>query len=234
MDLVEQSVEPFAISLDGRQSARLVEQAIRAQAPVCLRTKLTTIPERLTGRILDAAGDSLIIQIDQSPEVGPLQSACCDASLDFHGSEYWFATNVLSGLMVEGELRLELSRPHVLQTRQRRRFVRTNLAQSAVVYISQAGQIGPSAIEGELLNLSLNGLACRVSRRDADRYPVEEQVALSFTVGAAEDQIALEAKLRSKTRASDEASIIVGLEFTQLDQRPEQVERLRRALTPYL
>ena len=233
MSVVQSSISGVAIDLDEQSSARVLERAVRAKALLELRAKVGGPAETMAARLIEIRGDSLFVSVTDSLDAALLRSAYCDVGLMLENQQYLFSTNVLDVLdSMEGK-RLELVRPRMLQALQRRRFVRADLAESSRVCLGAPGDFDHPACHGVLLNVSCDGLACRVDRGDADAHDVGEMVGVSFSIGALEDRFEFNAAVQNKTRAGTEGTVILGLQFYQTPPRHEQASRLREALELY-
>ncbi len=232
MEATHQDARYLTIDLGERDSARLVEQALRQKADVTLNPRTGAGTMRWSGSLSERRDESLFVKMDEG--VTPvLPSTYCEAAFSVHGAEYLFATNVLDVLEGEGGTCVEIACPRCLQTWQRRRFVRAAIAPSARVYLGGPGTQGLAGAEGVLLNVSRQGLACKVERSVADRYTLEEAVDVVFSLRPFDTEFALPARLRGKTAAASSEQTILRLEFHPTDQGDEQIQRLSEALETY-
>ncbi len=227
---------PYAFDLKPRQAQRVWEQAVRARMTVTL-TPRTDESLQLVGRLHSRTGESFWIELDQAAadDTPALQSVCCDGEIDLAGCRYLFHTNVLAARVDDdpgGPGLIEIARPDVLQVLQRRRFVRAEVQESAPVQLSRGveggGRTAAWSSTACLLNLSLDGLACRLERAAADGVGVGQVVQTSFALDGAPEPFALDAVIKSKIPAGTEGLVVMGLHL--LYANDGQYERLQSVL----
>jgi c-di-GMP-binding flagellar brake protein YcgR len=222
----------FLYPLNIRQSSRVFEQALREHAAVCLIPKL---PEAnsLEGTLASRTEESAWIAVSEFEwkQAMPLQSVCCDGELSVDGVMYIFATNILSVTEQNGEVRVEIALPEELSVVQRRRFSRTAMRESRAVTLSGASgdEGGAWSCLSSLLNLSVNGLACRVDQVHADRIQINQVLNISFRLETSPDPVECRGRLRSKTPAGSEGCVVLGFEFSETPDT-DWMEQLRREL----
>ncbi len=225
---------PFAFTLGRRQALRLWEQAVRCAAVVTL-TPRTDEELQLVGPIESDTGESIWIGLGEfeSARAAPLRSVCCDGVLELGDDRYLFETNVLAVRDEDGRTSLEMARPEGLQVIQRRRFVRAELRDSGRVQLSRADPDEPAAAKGwsasaSIMNISVDGLACRAHRADADAIAVGDVVRTTFAVVRGQEPFVLDAVIKSKIPAGTEGHTVLGLHLLHADRR--QQKRLQAAL----
>ena len=227
---------PTTLELGSRESQRVLEQACRAGA------RATIVPQTghqptLLGTLATLTAESLWLDMDRTSPASDAarQSACCDVTLGFRESRYLFATNVVSTVQAEGESRLEVARPDTVCLLQRRRFWRARLAESTGVRLRRVAD-GDDGVNGpawdcraSMLNVSPDGLACLVTRRDADATVVGQRLHVEFALSAVQGSFVMNARLKAKTPAGTDGAIVLGLQLEPA-AGSEQRRRLARAL----
>jgi hypothetical protein len=221
----------FARALDARQSARILEQAVRTRARVTLRPHPPTEGPELTGLIVAQGPGSFRLSLgDRSTALPqPPTCACCDAYLQVGRERYVFATKVIALIDAAPPACLDIARPNVLHALERRRRGRTRVHSSCPVHLYKAGA-GTDDV-GTLLNASVDGIACRIPTAAADRTVIGDTLRVSFRLAGSTQQFDLQAAVRSKTPAGSERHTIVGLQFDFHGQDDPQRRQLADALT---
>ena len=222
----------FAYELGPRQSQRVLEQAVRAEARMTLTLRTEEAPA-LHGVIVSGSAESLWIGIDQ-PEIRlttGLQSVCCDGVLELNEARYLLSSNVLAVANEDDVRRLEIARPQGLQILQRRRFWRAQMQDSSPVLVSRpgVGQEHSWSCTASMMNVSVDGLAGLAGQSDADAAPVGERLRVVFRICRAEEPFVVDAVLKSKTAAGTDGQIVLGLQL-DLGDDPDQQRRLHAAL----
>ena len=234
MSVVNSAENSVVVDVAEAQCARLIERAVRAKASVVLRPKVETGAGTLAARLAEARHRSLIVLPDTAGDYANLQSAYCDGTLLLEGREYLFSADVLGSHEHPEGVGLEISRPLMLQTWQRRRFVRAAVAGSAGVLIGAPDQFDRHRFEGMVLNVSRDGLACRVDNSAADAHEVGEVVGVSFVLEPRWGPIEMNAAIKSKTPGGTKGTIILRMQFQEADSAGEPQARLAGALESYL
>ncbi|MBN1511795.1 MAG: PilZ domain-containing protein [Phycisphaerae bacterium] len=221
--------ERFAQPLDARQTARLLELAVRSQARVALCPQGSDEAAAWSGTIVAAAPESLCIALPAgATPPSTLISMCCEATLHLGPDRYVFGTNVMAVIDTDTPVRMEFARPDVLYATERRRFCRMKTRPSCSVRITQAGDAGCET--GALFNVGMGGVACRIEREAADRLELGERVQVAFHLENDTREFNLAAVVRSKTPLDGQDRIILGMEFAFGESDPIQRRRLSEAL----
>jgi hypothetical protein len=222
-----------AIDLTCRQTARVLEQALRTRAQVELepRSRQITLCGSLTGR------ESGVLRIDLHdhgrdwPLTG-LVGAFCDVKMVLSGDLHQFCTCIVDAVDNALPQYLLLAAPEVIQVANRRRFERQPLREPTAVQLWVAGATSPMA--GTLINIAVNGLACRLPRREAEEMLlIDDEVRLRFQLPGQEAACDVPARVCVKTASGRSEYLQVGLEFcTPPPGDPAQptLDRLRAVL----
>lgn len=228
---------PFAFTLAPRQSVRILEQATRSAAVVTLTPRRDT-QRQLVGPIDRATPESLWIRLpDVDVEVGAsLLSVYCDGTLELGDARYLFDTNILGASGADECTQLEIVRPDALRVIQRRRFWRAELRHSAPVRLIGGGEQGNAdsgwSCEAVLMNMSVEGLACRADQASADLVSVGEGLQVQFILAPHEEPFCFDGVVKSKIPAGTKGRTILGLQFMHNDQ-DDQYKRLQGALEQF-
>jgi hypothetical protein len=146
-----------------------------------------------------------------------LIGTCCHAAILLGENRYLFDSDIIEVTAFAGQepVRMYLSRPEIVHVAQRRRFRRFQPAKSGRVelrWLSEADTI--TSTLGWLLNVSGDGLACRVEATVADQLLIDDHVQVEFRLSSDDtDNYVLDAILCAKTPASAPERIILGVQF---------------------
>jgi len=223
------SPQPLIVELDARQSVRVLERIRRDGVPVSLSPSDGRAARSINGRITELHRDTLEIQADASAACPTTVDAAARWLVQFAVSSdrFGFETQVESMAEHVGSISVTLRRPECVWVRQRRRFWRANLRTSTAVTLTPAGD-GPR-ITGAVLNLSVDGLACRLSRLDTAGLKIGDPVTLEFEVEDGVGPLSAGAEIRGKTLAATPDSVIVRLQFIPTTLSTQDRERIVQA-----
>jgi hypothetical protein len=230
----------YGIDLSPRQTTRILQQAVRRRAEVILLPRAWPEDEQI-GCCLESieapreTGSSrAYLVIAPSPGLTDEQAATdkqahhatagdyrdlvgtyCDVALRLGENQFVFCTDVIAVSGVGGASRICLARPEVIQVCQRRRFYRFRPARSAHVSLYWSDNTGlPGLATGWMLNVSADGLACRVDLQIADRLAIGEPLRVEFCLEPGDPgRFILDATVCSKSPGGTEGTMILGLHF---------------------
>lgn len=222
----------FTIQMTPRQSARVLEQALRTHARLHIEVRCVSSEEVLTGTLERREGQLLWIDVgDLSLEraTGWI-GAFCDVQTVLSGQLYCFTTCIID--IGETPRRLLLAVPQVVLVANRRRYERRELAMTLPLRLWT--DTTARAVEGELLNLSSTGLACRMPRADLDDLLcVGDVVRTQFELPWFDETFDVQAAVCSFANGDTRERFVMGLEFIPDTDDPElrnSLERLRTRL----
>jgi len=116
---------------------------------------------------------------------------------------------------------------------ERRRFWRAALAESTRVELKPTTNDKPLSIQSDLLNISPDGIACRVAGSDIDALLIGEPVELSFTLSGTARACALTGVICNKTPTGSGENVIVGMQFVMRPDVPDDqvvVDLIRKTI----
>lgn len=202
----------YAIGLSERQTRRVLAQAARGNAQVIIEP--IDLPDR-TALGFVVSGDEAIMVVELTGArhlwLSELVGRMCGVQL-FLGEKYLFNTRVVAGPAWHGSEQLTLACPETVQVVQRRRFWRAQLAPSSEVILSWNGHHGRERTAAALLNVSSEGLACRVPSGTTSVLSVGRKLTVEFRLPPDRTPYVFEALVRNAAPSSDDA-LILGLEF---------------------
>lgn len=124
---------------------------------------------------------------------------------------------------------IQVARPHRIAKAERRRSPRRGLREPVRVLIWAGGATEPLAEPASLLNLSADGLACRLPS-DAVTFSIEDVVRVSFELDHPDTRFEFSACVINLTRGATIDKTILGLEFVWDEMSPADRDRLVAAL----
>ncbi len=225
----------LAIDLTPRQAARVLEQALRAQAGLEIEPRNLPGDEPLHGKLVGREGELLSVEILSGKLALPpsvLIGAFCEVRTALSGELYLFTTCVFDALESSTPTRLLLVIPEVIQVANRRQFERTNATVASQVRVWTAGQQTPFV--GLLANVSADGLACNLPEVALDEtLSLDDELRVSFELAGFDEIFELPAVACNKTLTRDQQQLSLGLKFNVRSDDPlaqRALQRLRAAL----
>jgi hypothetical protein len=232
MGILHPQSNRIVIDLDVSTSGRLLEQAVRCRAAIDLVIHAPDLEDHLVGCVASVDRDALQISALSAPG-DILPSVYADGTMQLHGQEYLFSTSIINCERRAHDIVIDVVRPAMLQTWQRRRFMRASVADSTDVQIFPRDGAGESVATGRVLNLSPGGLAMRLDARQADQLTIESCLQLRFALRPGGEAFVLDAEVRTKTPGGSPGTIIVGVQFTDAACNLEARRILSETLRAY-
>jgi hypothetical protein len=217
----------ITLSPDAAQQA--LEAAIRTQATVVL--ELLGFPGATVNGLLISGDDrALLLEVTGHPtsSVEFLLNAQGTATV-FGESRLQFPTVITDAPRYGRSTLLAISRPTTVSVLERRRFVRARLAPSSRVNIRWLVGNTEHCLSATLLNVSAEGLACRIQGDAACGIRSGSQIRATFELPGQEGAFDLDAVVMNNVPAS-EGCVILGLKFQDGGRAIEQVAALRSFL----
>ncbi len=203
----------FAFALSPSQSRRLLDQAVKHRAEIHLEPRGWMSGESLHVMLLGSDGDLLLArneaESDQALET--LVGMNVDGTTVLGQSLYLFESHVVDIDWSEPQALLLIAKPEVLQVTQRRRFQRMRLRAACPVHISAKRR--RQDFTGQLLNLSPDGLACRIREDDAQILRAGQRISVALHPKEADRGFEFEAVVSNKTPAGTPGHAILGVQF---------------------
>jgi len=226
----------FTFHLSPQQSSRVIQQAVRHRAEVVLEPRGWALDDTLETTLHACDAEVLVVEASDRSEhpLEDLPGMHVDAQIVLGLTRYLCDTHVVDLDRPTGRrAQIVLARPRVLRVTQRRRFRRMMLRPSCRVRLQPIEAPTAEPVAGELLNLSVDGLACRVEQGAAQKVRIGDKMHVAFCPSEAERGFAFGGILRNKTYGASIGHVILGVEFLPEDQ-DEQArsnrERLREML----
>lgn len=186
-----------------------------------------------SGVVLDLEAALLAIEVDRVfPDQAEFQEGMTlQVGLEVGDDRYVFQTRCATGLsaFVSGVLIVEPPTSAVRE--ERRRSPRRRLKEAADIVLHENRVQAQWRCRASLLNLSADGLACRVPCDDAGELRVGQTVCVMLRPAGVATGFDLEARVSNFTEAGTPDHWIVGLEFVQDTTPPGSRARLEELLT---
>ncbi|MFQ5413632.1 MAG: PilZ domain-containing protein [Phycisphaerae bacterium] len=216
-------------SLSPEASARIVALAVarRATVNLCHCDDGVCCGDPVRGAIVAGTDKSLTIRLEQ--DMPPIDSTV-EITMVVEAREYRFTAPRAERVAGGPPCDVRVPRPTSVAIIDRRRAARRRLAEPAAVTLTGRAGGSPWTCTGALLNLSADGLACRLRERDTHPIAVGDTVAVSFAVGRQHEVFDLTGKVNNITPAGTTAHVVVGMEFMKNARRPELEAQLTAGL----
>lgn len=217
------------VKLESEDAARIVNDAVAARCQVVV--EFATAPGRtVNGTVLSGDAKSLLVQVTGTPafEWQKYVGAQCEARI-YHDRRYSAMTKVLDAPKWGETQGLTLARPTSISVMDRRRFLRAKLAPSSKVELEWKKDGSERRQAVSLLNVSADGMACRVDESLTAGLAKRHRLRVRFTLPGGEGQIELNARVTNLTPASAGTSIM-GLQFVTSEDDADSVRALRLAI----
>ncbi len=222
----------MALDLNSQQTARVMARAVRAHAKLELEPHPDVSPNLIWATLEAASGECLTLRLFDG-ERGALPprfiGANCEIRTVLNGLLYLFSSSVLDVRQAGGAIQVLMSPPSIMHVVNRRRYVRKAPVDPVKIMLKPAGA-GDSAVEGELWNIGVNGLACRIARRVSDEFIfIGDSLTLQFMLPWNADSFDLRAIVCSKNNTHDPDFVVLGVEFATdaVAEQQHQLEHLR-------
>lgn len=219
------------IRLDAQASQHALEQAVLYHAQAVIN-----VPGRsdvtVNGFLLTADASTVLMEITGKPAIKSAELIGKSIHVElFSDQRYHFTTTVQSAPIWGASQALALVRPAELTVIDRRRFWRAKLAPSARVALEWTHCGSRERHSAALLNISVDGLACRVDKLAASAIEVQGAVKARFRMRDSTREFELDSIVMNKTPASD-GGFILGLQFARVFDSVAQLADLRKILNP--
>jgi len=217
------------IRLDHEHTERALQQAICNTAQVVIEPPghpNTT----LNGLLITGDDEALLIELTGHPaiHVSELLGAECEAQIYSDQRYRLIATIVATPSWGETQA-VAIRRPTEIQVVDRRRFFRARLAPSCTVRLTWGHNGEHQHHTVSLLNISPDGMACRIGDEVAPAIRHCRRLLASFELPGATNTFNIAANVSNITPASPGANIL-GLQFERTADHAEQLTALRELL----
>ncbi|MFQ5423276.1 MAG: PilZ domain-containing protein [Phycisphaerae bacterium] len=214
--------------LDAESTGHALDEAMRSRAQVAIEAP--AVPTPINGFLIAADPAALLVQLTGRPNFNPPDLARQDCEVRIHGAQHYLFPATIESVSTWGRsMAVAVKRPERMGVVERRRFRRRSLAQSSRVVVQWTTGDTRHQHTSALLNVSADGLACRMEEVVAGGIKRDASVSTSFTLPWNHQTFKLDALVTNKTPAS-KGSVILGLQFTQDARAAEPLALLRQLL----
>lgn len=217
------------ITLDASASQDALEWAIRTQAQVVLESAV--IPNTtVNGSLISGDEHALLMEITGRPARDPNMLLNAAAQVQVYSDRRYNFATIITAAPQWGDTRaLAIDRPPILTVVDRRRFARARLAPSSLVKIEWRHAGADHRRVATLLNISPDGLACRVEDPAALAIEPGDPLRVQFALPRQNTIFHLTASASNVTPADGGASIL-GMQFTRSMETAQLLKKLRASL----
>ena len=219
----------IAHQLDDAAGAEMLRRAVASRCSIVL--EFATAPGRtVSGTLVSCDDASMLVEVSGRPalEWDKLVGVACEARI-YDDQRYSATTRVLALPAWGNTLAIALAHPASLRVLDRRRFHRAKLAPSSEVDIEWKVDGVARRQTVKLLNVSTDGMACRIDQSAAAGLTKRQRLRVGFAIPGAEQRVQLEARITNLTPASA-GSFIVGLQFMASKGDAAAIRALRIAI----
>lgn len=224
--------------LDERSSREVLTRAVARRAGVRLLVATGGTEAALSGVLVGDDEHVLTIELEERAKEMHvhLGSAALHVSLEMPDTTYFFETSCSEDSADRASGMLPLARPNTLRAFERRRSGRKSLRGSTEVTLSPVGlAAGVTPDQGwqckaVMLNVSPEGMACRVRRIEAQRTDIGQTVRAVFNIGLATEPFIVTGQITNVTLGSTPDTAVLGMTFVDSDNPGPTKARLREAL----
>jgi len=217
----------------GRDALReVLERAARTRCRAHLRSPDADGGPVASGAVAGLDGTCLRIDVERVfPAHGTFSvGMTLQVSLEVGDDRYVFRTRCVTGLSAAAPGVLRLEEPATAQREERRRSPRRRLKEPTDIVLHENRVQARWRCRASLLNLSADGLACKVPCDEAEELGVGQTVCVMLRPAGETTAFDLEARVSNLTEAGTPDHWIVGLEFVHDTTPPGSRARLEEIL----
>ena len=209
--------------LHGSVAQGILDGALASKALVRIRPEERTPAREIPTRLVAGDETTLTLRLPPGNRVfETLDPACAlSGSVRLMDRVYTFTTHRVGLSDTQARDLLGIARPAVLIPMERRGSNRKTFRPGTRVELRRAGTAARRGLTGDLLNLSVGGVSCRVPRGQTDGFPVDAGVEVTLPVAERDSSLKLSGRVCSVTCGADAEHTILGIMFLEGDQLVE-------------
>ncbi|MGB2985583.1 MAG: PilZ domain-containing protein [Phycisphaerae bacterium] len=218
-----------AHAVDPRTTARVLAKALEEHARVDLRADSEGVEVACCGTVVGV--DDSHLALDVGPAAGMvLGSSVLRAGIEIGHAQYVFETRCADETAEIEPGVIRVVKPDSITPAERRRSPRRQLHEPTEVILRPAGDGDESHGPGAMLNLSPDGIACRIPIPGTEALAIGQTLRVEFRLGASSRAFHLNGRISNITQGGTINHLVVGLEFIADERLTASRERLRKAL----
>ncbi len=223
----------FAIELNASQSRRILECACRARHSVRLHPKPWNESPPIECELVECDDEALELEAPRlsSADFKTLLNIYCQVELELQDGQYFFDSHIVAVRDRGDRVGLMLARPDHILVKQRRRSSRLALAKSSSVQLSRHRGERLESFEGQLYNLSEDGLAFQLSAHDAEKMEDGQTWCACFELPEQDHCYKLEGTVCRSLPSASRDCVIIGIQFDLATVDRRELNSLREFLT---
>jgi hypothetical protein len=143
---------------------------------------------------------------------------------------YAFETTCADETAPDQPVTLRVQKPDAILIADRRRSPRRRLRRPTTVSLHNTGTEREWCSEAVMLNLSAEGVACRLAGHDSLALKINQTARVLFTLGASSTMFDLTGRVTNITQGGTPGHVVVGLAFVADEKLEQNRTRLRQVL----
>ena len=216
-------------NLDSQAAARLISTAVEERAVVRLWADHNSGGVTSFAACIGVSDSHLILRLKHADtrKCTILGLAALRLCVDVGGARYLFETGPAETGFGEDPAVIRVSRPITIAPMDRRRSQRRRLREPADVVLNAVGEHEGWRCGAVLLNVSPDGIACRIPQQDGRLPSLGDTLRAEFSLDGSPFSYALTGRVVNVTQGGTPGHLVMGLEFV-IDSESEAVRtRLR-------
>lgn len=224
----------YAIELNHMQTTRVMQRVYDAGIMVHVQPKCWS--GSFEALLLTGSGEVFELRADHASggKAEQLTNMYCQIEFDLNDGHYFFDSYVVSARCAADVLFLCVARPDTILVRQRRRTERMDSEQGVIAQMTSVDSDRFSSHQGELRDLSEDGLALKLSAPEADQFQIDQKWCVCFELPEQAHVYKLSGIVRQITPSSGNRKVVIGVEFDQHENNEPELEHLREFLGAWL
>ncbi len=221
-----------ACLLDSTAIDRVLTEAVDARACVKLHVDGNGVKADSSGELVGGDDSYLAIRLTHPDTAAGtcLPDYPLRITMTVSDVQYEFDTRcVEQPTTLEGRV-IRILRPDTITSADRRRSPRRLLRQATIVSLRSHEADEGWHCDAVMLNLSPDGLACRMPEQHAGALHFDQTIRVTFRLGRSSQLFDLTGRISNITRGATPGQLVVGLEFAADQHSEENQAELRRVL----
>jgi hypothetical protein len=232
--MVETLTEPAhtLAPLDEQTTAALLSKCVQQLACVYVRPAGEKGGLAISGTVTGSEDSCLTLEFERLDRgnMDGLVGTVLDVTVEIDQVRYTFEAGCVDGSAAVESTTLRVRQPERMALADRRRSPRRRLQGRTQVSLTGAEADVDWHAQAVMLNLSTEGIACRLAEHDAERLRIGHTLCLAFCVGASATPLELNANVSNITEGGTPGQVVVGLAFIADEQLASHRSKLQQAL----